>query len=80
MKKKFLITILSLVCVLGCAFGLAACGDTGSKTEDDTYTVRFDAGRGTIFGDRFYETSVNKNSTVSEPNEVPVCDGYIFIG
>lgn len=27
MKKKFLITILSLVCVLGCAFALAACGN-----------------------------------------------------
>lgn len=81
MKKKFLITILSLVCVFACALGLTACfGNSSGKTGDETYTVRFDAGRGTIFGDRIYETSVNKNSTVSEPNEVPVCDGYIFIG
>lgn len=28
MKKKFLMTALSLVCVLGGAFGLAACGET----------------------------------------------------
>ncbi|MCH5351767.1 MAG: leucine-rich repeat protein [Clostridiales bacterium] len=81
MKKKLLIIILSLVCVLTCALGLAACGDTaGVKTDGGMCTVTFDAGRGTIFGERSVKTRVDKNSTVDEPTQEPVCDGYICIG
>ncbi|MDE6293408.1 MAG: leucine-rich repeat protein [Clostridiales bacterium] len=81
MNKKVLLTCLSSVCALTCAFRLSACSNTTDGTnEGETYTVSFDAGRGTIFGNRFFEMSVAKNSTVEEPNQEPVCDGYIFIG
>ncbi|MDE7165289.1 MAG: leucine-rich repeat protein [Clostridiales bacterium] len=81
MNKKVLLTCLSSVCALTCAFGLSACANTTDGTnEGETYTVSFDAGRGTILGNRFFETSVAKNSTVEAPNQEPVCDGYIFIG
>lgn len=79
MKKKVLLMILSLVCVLAFTLGLSACSKTAGD-ESDIYTVRFDAGRGTIFGKRLYEVEVDKDSTVGEPNQEPVCDGYIFIG
>lgn len=36
MKKKFLLTLLTLVCVLCCAFGFAACGDETTPTPSGT--------------------------------------------
>lgn len=36
MKKKFLITILSLVCVIVCVFGLAACNGGNNNNGNNT--------------------------------------------
>lgn len=38
MKKKFLITLLALVCALCCALGLAACGDNGGENQGGKVT------------------------------------------
>lgn len=36
MKKKWFVSLLSFVCVLACAFGLAACGDKGETKVEAT--------------------------------------------
>lgn len=82
--KKTLAYLASVALALVCAFSLAACvfgvGNTNKGSDGETYTVTFDAGNGTILGQRYLYASVGKNSTVSEPNQKPECDGYIFIG
>lgn len=37
MKKKFLLTILSLVCVIACIFGLVACGGNENNDTDKSF-------------------------------------------
>lgn len=39
MKKKTLLIVLALVCAIFCAFGLAACGDTGDAATVESVTL-----------------------------------------
>lgn len=41
MKKKILTTLLSLICVLGCMIGLAACGDDKSNVTAESWSKCF---------------------------------------
>lgn len=84
-SKKLCTTALALAACLAAPVALAACADKGGTGGgggggDDKCTVTFDAGRGTIFGDRFYRTEVEKGSTVAKPSEDPVSDGEYFLG
>ena len=89
MKKsgiKMCTTALALAACLAAPVALAACGEKtggtagGGSGKGDKCTVTFDAGRGTIFGDRFYTVNVEKGATVAEPGEIPVSDGEYFLG
>lgn len=73
MKKKICIILLSLICVLACAFGLAACGDRNepTHTHNDEYTVTFVAGGTTVSTQKY--TADNK--TIEVP-QVPSKTGY----
>ncbi len=59
---------------------LVGCGLFGDDGDGEKCTVSFDAGWGTVFGDRFYETEVDVNSLIAEPSEKPVYEGYFFTG
>ena len=84
--KKMCTTALALAACLAAPVALAACGEKtggtagGGSGKGDKCTVTFDAGRGTIFGERFYRTEVEKGSTVAKPSEDPVSDGEYFLG
>lgn len=79
--KKLCTAALALVTCATASAALIACdglfggGDNGNKT----CTVTFDAGWGTIDGERIYTTKIKSGSTVSKPTD-PVCDGYTFLG
>ena len=80
--KKTWLTVVAIAVCLFVSVAFTACfNDSGTKNEEEQYSVTFDAGRGTIFGERFYKTSVKKDSLVPEPSEAPVGeDGFIFAG
>lgn len=80
-NKKWLMLVTLAACMIA-TFALAACfNGGGSGEQEQTVTVTFDAGRGTIFGERYYEIKVEKDSTVSEPSEAPVGEeGYVLVG
>ncbi len=78
--KKLLLVFIAFSMCLFASVALTACFG-GSEDGDKTVTVTFDAGRGTIFGDRFYETEVDIDSVVAAPSEAPVGEeGFIFLG
>lgn len=84
--KKLCVTAVALTACLTAPVALAACGGNtdGGKTDGDgdgdKCTVTFDAGNGTIFGNRLYKTEVEKNSVLQKPSEDPTYQGYCFIG
>ncbi len=84
--KKLCVTAVALTAGLTAPVALAACGGNtdGGKTDGDgdgdKCTVTFDAGNGTIFGNRLYKTEVEKNSVLQKPSEDPTYQGYCFIG
>lgn len=80
-NKKWLMIVTLAACMIA-TFALAACFNGGNSGEkEQTVTVTFDAGRGTIFGERYYEVKVKKNSTVPEPSEAPVGEeGCLLLG
>jgi hypothetical protein len=89
MKKsgiKMCTTALALAACLAAPVALAACGEKtggtagGGSGKGDKCTVTFDAGRGTLFGNRIYRVDVGKGQTVAEPSEDPVSDGEFFLG
>ncbi|MDE5592507.1 MAG: leucine-rich repeat protein [Clostridiales bacterium] len=57
-------------------------GGAGDGGVDNEYTcfVTFDAGNGTISGNRSYRIEIDKNTTVARPTEIPFLDGYVFWG
>ncbi len=79
-------TALALAACLAAPVALAACGEKtggtsgGGNGNGDKCTVTFDAGRGTLFGDRIYRVDVSKGQTVAKPSEDPVSDGEFFLG
>lgn len=85
-SKKLCTTALALAACLAAPVALAACGEKtggtsgGGNGNGDKCTVTFDAGRGTLFGDRIYRVDVSKGQTVAKPSEDPVSDGEFFLG
>lgn len=56
-------------------------GGTGNKPKNPyTCTVTFDAGDGTINGERLYTVTIDKNTTVARPTAIPQRKGHIFWG
>ncbi|WP_251617015.1 leucine-rich repeat protein [Pumilibacter muris] len=82
LNKKILLSVVALVACLFVSVAFTACfNDSSEPDEERTVTVTFDAGRGTIFGERFYEIKVSEDSIVSEPSKAPVGEeGYLFVG
>ncbi|MDE7106704.1 MAG: leucine-rich repeat protein, partial [Clostridiales bacterium] len=81
--KKLCTVTLAVTACMAAPVSLVACGgNAGGEDNNKTYTVTFDAGYGTIYGNRFYEVTVENNSTVAEPSEKPVYyrDDHIFMG
>lgn len=82
-KRKLCAAAVAFAACLTTPVALTACvGITSNGSSgENTCAVTFDAGRGTIFGQRFFETSVDRGATVAEPNAQPVPeDGFVFIG
>lgn len=79
--KKLWSAALALTC-LSAPFVFVACGDKNDNGEGggEKCTVTFDAGRGTVLGDRFYNAKVEKGSTVAEPQSQPENDDFILVG
>ncbi|MDE6618082.1 MAG: leucine-rich repeat protein [Clostridiales bacterium] len=74
-----------IVTVFACSFGGGNGSGNGGGTGDrpkDPYscTVSFDAGDGRINGERLYTVTIDKNTTVARPTEIPQRDGYVFWG
>lgn len=92
MKKKFLITILSLVCVLGCAFALAACGGSGEQGGSQggqhgvsygTATVNYHYEYNVVlehYMQEKYSVQIGMEYELSELYTPPMKAGYRFLG
>ncbi len=80
--KKICKVALAVAACAVASVSLTACGLFGGEGGGDgeKFSVRFDAGWGTIYGDRIYDTEVTSGAHVAEPSEKPICDGYVFTG
>lgn len=83
-KLKHCAVALAFAACLSAPVALVACGNVSSNNGnfDDVCEVEFDAGRGTIFSERFFRTTVERGAKVDAPSEQPVpeSDDYIFVG
>lgn len=74
MKKKFILTILSVFMFLGLVFGVNIPKSFASTTETQTYKITFV----TNCSETLPEQNLNANESISLPT--PSRDGYVFLG
>ncbi|MDE6398584.1 MAG: leucine-rich repeat protein, partial [Clostridiales bacterium] len=83
-KLKHCAVALAFAACLSAPVALVACGNVSGTDNNfgDVCEVEFDDGRGTIFGERLFRTSVERVEKVGAPSEQPVpeSDEYVFVG
>lgn len=91
-RKKLIIIVVAVVAFIAIITAIIACNsgsnrggadnvDMDNKPQDPySCIVTFDAFGGTINGYYSYQVTIEKNTTVARPSEIPQRDGYEFWG
>lgn len=86
-RKRLIIIGAMIIAVIAIITAIFACGSSsdnggsgGTFKDPNICTVTFDLVGGTVYGNKSYTVTIDKNSTVARPSEIPRRDGFVFWG